>query len=137
MAGDLKVTLDTSGIDRILAAEPQRVGRWLTGFAESIVTDIVLSLGTSPPGRSYTRGGVTHVASAPGFPPNVDIGNLKASIHQENTGPFERTIMDGTDYGDKLEEGTTKMAARPFFRPAFDAAQQRIERDAAANLNLE
>lgn len=120
---DLQITLDTSGIDRILAAEPQRVGRWLSGFAEDVVTDIKLSFGTSP--------------SSPGQPPGVDRGTLRASIHWENTGSFERTIMDGVEYGVYLEDGTERMGARPFMGPAFERAQARIESDAQANLNLE
>lgn len=123
MSADLQVTLDTSGIDRILATEPGRVEAFLDWFAESVVTDIVLSFGTSP--------------SSPGQPPGVDTGALRASIRWEKTGALERTIMDGVEYGQYLEDGTSKMAARPFFRPVFDAAQQRIERDAAAQLNLE
>lgn len=120
---DLEVRIDTRVLDRMLAEEPQKVGRWLTGFAEDMVTDIVLSFGTSP--------------SAPGEPPGVDTGALRASIRQENTGAFERTIMDGVEYGEWLEDGTEHIAPRPFMRPAFDRAQQRVEQDARDNLNLE
>lgn len=132
-----EVVLDTSGIDKLLREEPGKVSRWLDGFAESIVTDIKLSFGTSPPGLTYTRGGVTHVASQPGYPPNVDIGALINSIGWEPTGQFERTISDGVDYGLKLEDGTEDMQPRPFFAPAFYDAQKRIESDARANLGLE
>src|SRR5690606_36820661 len=81
--------VDMTGIERLLARTPDKVEEFLDWMAESIVTDITLSFGTSPPGETYTRGGVTHVASQPGYPPNVDIGDLKASISWEPTAPFE------------------------------------------------
>jgi hypothetical protein len=135
MADDIK--LDLSGIENLLRAMPTNGGRWLTGFAESIVTDIKLSFNTSPPGESYTRGGATHVASQPGYPPNVDIGTLINSIKQENTGSFERTISDGVDYGIKLEDGTEHILPRPFFAPAFARAGERMAQDAKDNLGIE
>lgn len=118
-----KVVLDLKGIEKMLRAEPQKGGRWLTRFAESIVTDIKLSFGTSP--------------SQPGNPPGVDSGTLRASIRQENTGGFERTISDGVEYGVWLEDGTERVRPRPFFKPAFERAFARMEKDAADNLGLE
>lgn len=137
MAGRSEVRVDVSGIDRLLRTEPERVERWLDGAAENIVTDIKLSFGTSPPGLSYTRGGVTHIASQPGYPPNVDIGALTNSITWEPTGRLERTISDGVEYGLWLEDGTEHMQPRPFMGPAFERAQREMERDAQENLGLE
>jgi hypothetical protein len=103
---------------------PGKVNTWLDGFAENMVTEIKLSFGTSP--------------SPPGGPPGVDTGALRASITWENTGPFERTISDGVEYGVELEDGTERNGGpRPFMRPVFDRANQRIEGDARAKLNLE
>ena len=118
-----KIQLDLRGIEKLLKAEPQKGGRWLTAFAESIVTDIKLSFGTSP--------------SSPGNPPGVDTGTLRASIRQENTGSFERTVSDGVEYGVYLEDGTERIKPRPFFKPAFDRAFRRMEQDAKDNLGLE
>jgi len=132
-----EIILDTSGLDRILQTEPQKVETWLDAVAEDIVTDIVLNFGTSPPGASYTRGGVTHVASQPGYPPNVDISTLSDSIKWEKTAPLERTISDGVEYGIHLEDGTEYIDPRPWMEPAFKRKQAEIERDAAGNLGLE
>ena len=133
----LEVTLDTSGLDRIMREMPGKVEAFLDWKAEDMVTEIKLSFGTSPPGIAYRRGGVTHIASVEGYPPNIDIGDLEGSIDWEQTGKFERTISDGVEYGLPLEEGTDHIAARPFMRPAFDRAQQAIEPDARARLKLE
>lgn len=132
-----EIRLDTSGLDRLLQTEPERVETWLDGVADAIVTDIVLSYGTSPDGKSYTRGGATHVASQPGYPSNVDINALRGSIHQEKTGKLERTVSDGVEYGIYQEDGTNHIAPRPAFRPAFDRMNAKIEQDAASNLDLE
>lgn len=123
MPDDIRVTVDFAGLDRLLASEPQKVGRFMSWLAESVVTDIKLSFGSSP--------------SAPGGPPGVDTGALRASITWENTGAFERTISDGVEYGLWLEDGTEKMAARPFMAPAFGRAQERMEQDAKDQLGLE
>ena len=120
---DIDVKLDVTGIDRLLATEPAKVEAWLEAFAESVLTDIVLSFGTSP--------------SAPGNPPGVDTGTLRASMRREKTGALEQTISDGVEYGQYLEDGTERIAPRPFMRPAFDRAQQRVESDARDNLDLE
>lgn len=137
MAKEPEIKIDLSGLERLMREEPGKVETWLDSVAESIVTDVKLSFGTSPPGESYTRGGVTHVASQPGYPPNVDIGTLTNTIRQEKTGTLERTVMDGVEYGIYLEDGTEHIDPRPFMRPAFDRARQTVERDAANNLGLE
>lgn len=127
------VQLDLSGIKRIKQVSRDRAETWLDGFTEDLVSRIKLSFGTSPPGESYTRGNVTHIASVPGFPPNVDTGTLRASMRWEKTGTLERHIMDGVEYGIYLED----VHARPFMAPAFAEAQKRIGDDARDNLGLE
>ncbi len=114
-----KVVLDTKGLQRLRKEEPLKVGRWISRFAESVVTEIKLSFGESP--------------SLPGEPPGVDTGTLRASMHWENTGSFERTISDGVEYGVWLED----VLNRPFMAPAFADAQKRIGPDARDNLGLE
>lgn len=132
-----EIRLDMSGIEKLLREEPGKVSRWLDGLAEGIVTDAKLSMGTSPPGATYQRGGVSHTASAPGYPPNVDTGSLRNSLHWEATGEHERTISDGVEHGIMMEEGTENILPRPFMRPAFDQAREVMERDAKSGLGLE
>lgn len=132
-----KVVLDTKGLQQLKRSEPDKVAKWLDAEAEGVVTDIKLSMNTSPPGRTYTRGGVSHTASQPGYPPNVDIGTLRASIRWERDGLFTRKIMDGVTYGIHLEDGTESIAPRPFMAPAFAREQKTIEQSARDNLGLE
>jgi len=78
-------------------------------------------------GRTYTRGNITHTASAPGEPPAVDTGRLRASISFHT---YTNYVDVGTnvEYAAPLEFGTSKMAARPFLRPALQRNQREIVR---------
>lgn len=62
----------------------------------------------------------THVASAPGEPPNTDTGRLAGSVRVV----LSETSADvGTDldYGRYLEFGTQDMGARPWLNPALES----------------
>lgn len=134
---DSSFKVDVSGIDRILKQEPGRVDAWLRGVADQILGDIVVSFNTSPGGRTYKRGSVTHTASQPGYPPNVDIGTLRASMHVEPAGKMSYHIADGTEYGIYLEDGTEHIQPRPFVQPVFADWSKKMEADAKRNLKLE
>lgn len=134
---DPKVVLDDKKLQKLIQTEPQKVDAWLTGFAEDLVSRIKLSFNTSPPGRTYVRGGVSHTASVEGHPPNIDVGSLINSINQTPAGKLTRHINAGTDHALPLEYGTENIAPRPFIVPAFADAQQRIGDDAKQNLGLE
>jgi hypothetical protein len=136
MAADFKVESDLRKMSALIQQEPQKGERWLTGFAETMVTHCKGLFNTSPPGREYRHGGVTHVASLPGYPPNIDTGALIGSIRQVEAGKLTRRIEDGVEYGRELEEGIG-MEPRPFMDPTFDWGRKNIEQDAADNLGLE
>lgn len=130
-------TVDLSGLERIKRQTPAQINAWLRGLAEDVATDVKLSFGTSPDGRSYTRGGVTHVASQPDHPPNVDTGALSGSIIAKRISNYEYEVRDGVEYGIYLEDGTEDIAPRPFMVPAFDNLKRTMEREAKTGLDLE
>lgn len=71
--------------------------------------------------RSITEGAISgagHVPSFPGDPPNADTHLLDSNIVNEKTGPLEARVTSRAGYSIPLEAGTSKMAARPFMRPA-------------------
>jgi hypothetical protein len=79
-----------------------------------------LILRTKKSGRVYTRRGVTHQASAPGEAPASDIGTLVQSISPPvpNASALSVRITVSAEHARPLEYGNSRMAARPFARPA-------------------
>lgn len=132
------VRIDDRELVKMINQSDEKAEQWLDSVAESIVGDIVTSFGSSPPGRTYRRGGgKTHTASQAGNPPNVDTGALRASIRWERDGRKRRKIMDGVEYGIHLEDGTETIAARPFIEPVFRAWEEKIGEDARRHLGIE
>ena len=74
--------------------------------------------------RSMHGGGLPHMPSAPGDPPHVDTGRLRSSITHEveyNNREIEGRVGTNVEYALELEIGSSRIAARPFLRPAFNA----------------
>jgi len=73
--------------------------------------------------RSISAGSVSgagHVPSRPGEPPNRDTGNLQSKLKSVPTGPISAEVRSEAPYAAPLEFGTSRMAARPYMRPARD-----------------
>jgi HK97 gp10 family phage protein len=63
-------------------------------------------------------GFANHVPSLPGEPPNADTGQLDRSIHVEQVDDLTARVVANAPHAVPLEFGTSKMAERPFMRPA-------------------
>lgn len=82
-------------------------------------------------GHVYTRGSVSHQASAPGEAPKADRGTLHTSIFFRYASEVGKKIAKvGTNllYGEWLELGTSKMAARPWLTPSLAGEKEWIRR---------
>ena len=78
---------------------------------------------------SITRGAVSgkgHVASKPGEAPNADTHFLADQIETVQTGPLVVEVTSKAPYSAALEFGTSKMAERPFMRPAVAKKRARV-----------
>jgi HK97 gp10 family phage protein len=64
--------------------------------------------------------GKNHVPSAPGQPPNYDSGVLSSNIETIQVEPLRVQVRSNAPYASALEFGTSKMAERPYMRPARD-----------------
>ncbi len=87
---------------------------------------------------SISRGAVSgagHVASKPGEPPNFDTGFLAGAIINEQTGPLTAEVASLAPYGAALEFGTSRMAARPYMRPARDKELEPSQRRLAQQID--
>ena len=94
--------------------------------------DMIKSMrGTVKDGSKAYRmaGGKMHYASAEGYPPAIRSGNLINRIFIERGYNFSRVYTGNVEYAEYLEKGTSKMEARPFFKPAVDRSnwQKRIK----------
>lgn len=90
--------------------------------------------------RSITEGSVSgkgHVPSAPGSPPNADTRLLDTSIDTVVVGesPPKVHVVSSAPYSAALEFGTSKMAARPFMRPATNKKRRKAAQIVASVLN--
>lgn len=80
-------------------------------------------------GITYTRGGVSHTASAAGEYPANDTGFLASNIHVRvsSTG-LSGVVESRANYSAHLEFGTSKMAARPFMQPSAEEVKPKMRR---------
>jgi HK97 gp10 family phage protein len=70
--------------------------------------------------------GRNHVPSRPGEPPNQDTGVLASNIETVQISPVLVEVSSNAPYSAPLEFGTSKMAARPFMRPARDKMRAEV-----------
>ena len=98
----------------------------LKGYARAAIAN--------PPksGKIYKHGKVAHQASAPGEAPATDIGQLYDSFSTKRDGAEARVDVH-SEYAEALEFGSSKMAARPYLRPAMDEHKDAIVEAVASN----
>lgn len=70
--------------------------------------------------------GNNHVPSLPGEPPNNDSGVLKGNIEVTQIAPLQVEVSSNAPYAVELEAGTSKMAERPYMRPATKQTRKQI-----------
>lgn len=107
-------------LKRMAQRTPQEVARALYSAGQLIELDAE---------RSITAGsisGANHIPSAPGQPPNADTRFLDSNIETEIGGPGLVTVTSRANYSAALEYGTSRMAARPFMRPATERNRRKV-----------
>jgi hypothetical protein len=85
-------------------------------------------------GREYTRGNVTHRASAPGEAPATDTGRLASATEYSMTGKLSAEVNNSVIYGPMLEFGTQSIEPRPAWRPAVQEAAPKFNKRLEAAL---
>lgn len=106
----------------------------VVGTAVELRGDVIQSVQNGPAsGRTYQKYKPrrVHTASAPGQPPMSDTGRLASSIYfTESFGArrgLEAQVGSNVVYARYLEYGTSRMAARPFFRPAVEEMRAKFQ----------
>lgn len=72
--------------------------------------------------------GRDHVPSRPGEAPNQDSGVLANNIETTQPEPFTVEVSSNAPYAAPLEFGTSRMAERPYMRPARDETKPEVIR---------
>ena len=127
MSGSVKIV--KSNVKEVLASMAgARLAQAVMAGGFVLETAVKVSMAAaSHSGRVYGK----HKASAPGETPAVDTGVLVNSIKTElvSSSDSEAWVQVGTgvEYAEWLEFGTSKMAARPFMRPAYDNNEAKIK----------
>jgi HK97 gp10 family phage protein len=89
--------------------------------AQEFRTDIQNRIRRGPnTGKIYKRGRKTHQASFAGEAPMNDRGGLITSVYFEQESRFTSVVGSLLVYSAYLEYGTTRMKARPMWRPAVE-----------------
>jgi hypothetical protein len=132
----MTITIQVDGLDglqkmlgRIPAETEKRLGKLINATGLNITTDVKRRIQRgAKTGRVYRRGNVTHRASSPGEAPATDTGTLVSSVYFE-TGKLSATLGSRLAYAYWLEFGTQRMAARPAWVPAVEAAREKFAAD--------
>lgn len=131
---DVRLEFDDTALDHLLDSPAGDVGRDLERRALNVEAAQIRSLSRPGTGRVYRRGSRTHQASAPGQPPAVDTGHLRATVgHHVHDDPADGLVADigsganpaipGTKTAIWLDRGTRRIAPRPWLRSSLDAAK--------------
>lgn len=124
-----KVTIVKSNVKEVLdSMAGDRLGKAVMAGGFVLETAVKISMSAaSHSGRVYDK----HQASAPGETPAVDTGVLVNSINTQlessNATEAWAQVGTGVEYAEWLEFGTSRMAARPYMRHAFDNNADRIK----------
>lgn len=128
-----KITGDDALIARIKAmggAETRRqVGAALFAGGQRIQVAAQISITTG------AVSGKAHVPSAPGEPPNNDTGVLANNIETVQVAEDRVEVSSNAPYAAHLEYGTSKMAERPYMRPAVAAERENVTKLVQRALN--
>ena len=130
------ITMEIEGLEQV-KAEIRRIGkkaedgvsRAVKATGLEVISDVKKRIQRGPKsGTTYTRGNITHTASAPGQAPATDTGVLASSPYFEQPSPLSVTVGSRLAYAAYLEFGTTRIKPRPSWTPAVEAASPKLQK---------
>lgn len=98
---------------------PRQIGLCCERVRSTALNDMA----KTPRNEQVSYGKKGHHPSLPGNAPAPDTGNLRASVHYtmvENSNTIIGIVGSDVEYGKILEYGTSKIAPRPWLKPALD-----------------
>jgi len=130
------IELQIEGLDRV-KAEIKRIGKEaeqgvanaVKATALEVISDVKKRIQRGPKsGRTYTRGNVSHTASAPGQAPATDTGALASSVYFTQSSKLSAVVGSRLAYSAYLEFGTVRIKPRPSWTPAVEAAAPKLQK---------
>lgn len=116
-------------LQKSLKGSQDGIDKAVKATALEVITDVKKRIQRGPKtGRTYTRGNITHTASAPGQAPATDTGVLASSVYFTQSAKYEATIGSRLAYAAYLEFGTTRIKPRPSWTPAVEAATPKLQK---------
>ena len=130
MTGEHVTLIDNT--DKVIKSIEQSASKRMAKAVNEVRNVVLETLSGSRTGRKYKVPGTQRIytASAPGEPPAQATGRLRQSIKTSVKGEGKKVVgRVGTDldYGKKLEFGDSKVAPRPWLKPSFEKAKDKIE----------
>jgi len=115
------VKVDMTKLLDIERRAPGRIDKAIAKLALTCQAEIVENFSASSP-------------ASPGQPPGIDTGTLKNSVLTGRVKPREHKVYVGQnveyaiylEYGTLTEDGSTRMAARPFMLPAVERTKRQV-----------
>lgn len=108
----MTVRVDKRKLEHLVRENTRLLDAWAGQAAGDIAQAAKDSMGSGP--------------STPGEPPGVDTGELRDSIEVVRDRQGRWQLRVGAEHGLYLELGTSRMAARPFVRPAMMSAPETL-----------
>jgi len=116
-------------IKRIGKEAEQGVANAVKATALEVISDVKKRIQRKPKsGRTYTRGNVSHTASAPGQAPATNTGALASSAYFTQSSKLSAVVGSRLAYSAYLEFGTVRIKPRPSWTPAVEAAAPKLQK---------
>ncbi len=147
MTNTVSIEANVEEVQRSIARYGDRaiavISRAVEATAIDVRGDIVRRIQSGPAsGRTYMRGTVSHVASAPGEAPATDTGALASSISYQMKGRLAAEIESRLAYAPMLEFGTQSLmfaggvgGPRPAWTPAAEEKGPKLRERIITGLN--
>ncbi|HEX8382869.1 MAG TPA: HK97 gp10 family phage protein [Sphingomonas sp.] len=108
------------GLKRLAAGLGREVAPYVLRAAEVVEDEAKGSI------MAGSASGSRHVASRPGEAPNNDVGDLIRGIESTQPEPLRAVVTSHAAHGALLEYGSSRMAERPYMRPAANAKRKEV-----------
>lgn len=122
----MKLRLNSFSVQSII--DTGRVSRRIRAYLRTLKTEIARLMRLPKTGRYYRKpNGRLYQASAPGEAPAIRTGKLLRSVKEVFPSWTTGQMTISAEYAFHLEQGTSRVAKRPFLRPALRTVNRQFD----------